>query len=56
MNNVKEMNEKRKALELIKRLRDASYNHTDYGNWDAVDTDTAISLVEEIFEVDETNA
>lgn len=47
------MNEKEKAIELIRRLREASYNHTHFGTWMAIDEETAVELVEEIFEVEE---
>ncbi len=50
------MNEKEKALELIRRLRKASYNHGYCGSmlqWMAIDEETAVELVEEIFEVEE---
>ena len=47
------MTEKEKALELIKELREASYNHTYYGEDMAIDEETAVSLVEEIFGVEE---
>lgn len=47
------MTEKEKALELIKKLRDASYNHTYYGTDMAIDEETAVMLVEEVFEVEE---
>lgn len=42
-----------KAILLMKRLRESAYNHTYYGTNIAVDVDTAVSLVEEIFGVDE---
>ena len=48
------MTEKEKALKLIKELRRVSYNHTYYGKDMAIDEDTAVSLVEEIFEVEES--
>lgn len=50
------MTEKEKALELIKRLRSASYNHAAAfcGIDMAIDEETAIELVEEIFEVEES--
>lgn len=47
------LGEKEKALELIKRLRAASYNHTYYGTDMAIDEEDAIELVEEIFDVEE---
>ena len=47
------MDEKEKALELIKRLRNASYNHTCYGTYMAIDEESAVELVEEIFDVEE---
>lgn len=47
------MTEKEKALELIKELRKASYNHTYYGTDMAIDEETAVMLVEEVFEVEE---
>ena len=48
------MTEKEKALTLIKKIRDASYNHAYYGTDMSIDEETAVSLVEEIFEVEET--
>lgn len=47
------LEEKKKALELIKRLKAASYNHADYGTDVAIDVEDAIALVEEIFNVEE---
>lgn len=47
------MTEKEKALELIKRLRQASYNHTYYGKDMAIDEETAVMLVEKVFDVEE---
>lgn len=47
------MTEKEKALELIKQLRNASYNHTYFGTDMAIDEERAVALVEEIFEVEE---
>lgn len=47
------MTEKEKALELIRRLRNASYSHADYGEDMAIDEETAVALVEEIFHVEE---
>lgn len=47
------MTEKEKALTLIKRIRDASYNHADYETDMAIAEETAVSLVEEVFEVEE---
>ena len=47
------MKEKEKALKVIKELREASYNHTYNGKDMAIDEETAVSLVEEIFEVEE---
>lgn len=42
-----------KALSLIKKLRKASYNHAHYGTDMAIDEETAIELVEEVFDVEE---
>lgn len=47
------MTEKEKALKLIKELRKASFNHADFGTDMAIDEETAVFLVEEIFEVEE---
>ena len=47
------MTEKEKALILIKELRKASYNHSDFGTYMAIDEEMAVFLVEEIFEVEE---
>ncbi|MGN1196529.1 MAG: hypothetical protein ACI4TA_02900 [Acetatifactor sp.] len=47
------MTEQEKALILIKELRKASYNHSDFGTDMAIDEETAVFLVEEIFEVEE---
>ena len=47
-------NLREKALELIKALRKASYNHADYGKDMAIDEETAVTLVEEIFGVEES--
>ena len=47
------MTDKEKVLELIKKIRDASYNHTYYGTDMAIDEETAVRLVEEVFEVEE---
>lgn len=47
------MTEKEKALKLIEKLKEASYNHAYYGMDMAIDEDTAVSIVEEIFEVEE---
>ena len=47
------LEEKKKALELIKRLKAASYKHSDYGTDVAIDVEDAIALVEEIFNVEE---
>ena len=45
---------KKKALELIQRLRKVSYNHTYYGSDMAIDEETAVALVEEIFGMEES--
>lgn len=50
---VAEMDEKEKALELIKRIRKASYNHAYYGTDMAIDEETAVEIVEEVFDVEE---
>lgn len=47
------MDEKQKALKLIKMLRKSSYNHAFYGTDMAIDEETAVELVEEVFEVEE---
>ena len=47
------MTEQEKALILIKELRKASYNHSDFGTDMAIDEETAVFLVEEIFEAEE---
>lgn len=47
------MDEKQKALKLIKLLRESSYNHAFCGTDMAIDEETAVGLVEEVFEVEE---
>lgn len=47
------MSEKEKALELIKRLRKASYNRNYFGRDMTIDEKIAVELVEEVFEVEE---
>lgn len=47
------MSEKEKAIELIRRLRQASYNHAYFGIDMAIDEETAVYLVEEMLEVEE---
>lgn len=47
------MDEKQKALKLIKMLRESSYNHSFCGTDMTVDEETAVGLVEDVFGVEE---